>query len=272
MNCEQRFQLLFPYSTGELAQEEMAEMKAHLEMCDTCATRVTSLRALESCVRETLHKPTHSPKLANTVMAVLAFPARQPRRGWVWAWSVAACLVVVLLARSVFVASPTRTVKPAPEHRPKERIIATDKLPEDTAPLVVPTINERNLIATYPDRRNATQGIALKAPRHQQSLHFAVVHKSQKQMALGSSEPARKLAGQSELADDALAPTEVGSRKTTMTIAFGGIVTSRVRENHLSLLPPNNDAADIERPPLKTVVKRPGFSQPGIAPESRENT
>jgi hypothetical protein len=266
--------LLFPYSTGELAEEEMAEMKAHMATCAVCTGRLESLRVMESCVRTTLRRPMQTPKLADTVMEVVTEQTRRPRRGWVWAWAAAGCLLVALLARFVFVASPTQTVKLPQEHRPKERTVATNKIPQAETrhadPVVSP--NNRDLVAAQPDHRRAGQNIVPKAPRQQRSFHLASVREDQRKLALQSHEPARNTSGQSEPADDAPAPTEVESRKTTMTIAFGNLVVSRVRENHVSLLPPNKDAADIERPPLKTVVKRPEFSQPDGTPESRENT
>lgn len=107
MNCNIAIVWMHDYLDGELPQQDIRELKAHLLACPACRARFDELERTESMLSSSFHAsssytPEHSEQLSERIMAALP----QKRKQAVWfrwvrnhpAVSVAALFVFVMMS------------------------------------------------------------------------------------------------------------------------------------------------------------------------------
>jgi anti-sigma factor RsiW len=112
MNCDQALTLINPYVDGELDLVTSLEVERHLAECKPCAAEEAGLRTLRSTIRDTAPYRTASARLQKSVGAAIR-DARRAERGpslmlrrSAWAGAVAAILLVAIILKGTFQASP----------------------------------------------------------------------------------------------------------------------------------------------------------------------
>lgn len=141
MTCETFEQLLPPWLTGELSDEQGADMQAHLAQCGACqqvaAAMQGVLRACEQMEREVTVPPEVQAAWRRRIRAEAAVPQRSAlvRRSRQWA-AAAAVLVMVaggmMLYRSQIRETPNAEALPQADQNPS---MARMALPEEAGTL-----------------------------------------------------------------------------------------------------------------------------------------
>ena len=72
LNCEQAREKLFDFLDRELADEEAALVREHIEMCDPCSQTFASIQEFIVCVKARLRETRLPPELVQRITAALA--------------------------------------------------------------------------------------------------------------------------------------------------------------------------------------------------------
>ena len=258
MNCSEICEKLLSYTNGELCGPEKAELEAHVEECTVCRARLEALQAAESCIRESLREPVESPDLADSVMALLPKQEGPVVRKWVWAWAVAAGLVVVIGVR-LFVWTGGEHEPRQPGDMTPTKIVETPAPPDET-------------VARSPEP--PVVGKAAAKPKRADSVRPKRISKLDKkrrerrQKEPDQAYPAAKAAAPSPVMvviERKAEPSDGPERRSlvTATMVLGERTITTTRETVIIPLRPDEDAAFIDRPPLKVVsIPRRGV-EPG---------
>lgn len=106
--CEEFAPLLSAYFDGELTERECAEVRAHLENCETCRVRLAEYAAVRSEMLTVFAEEEVPEGFAEGVMAAVraekaaAAPKKAKKRTWKRYLPIAACAAIVLLSASLF--------------------------------------------------------------------------------------------------------------------------------------------------------------------------
>jgi hypothetical protein len=133
MKCEDRFEMLFRYSEGDLGPREALELETHLNDCDACRSRLAKLRGMESCVRRSLAQRPPSPDLSRSVMRAVTREDKPQRRGWMWMWKHASAYVAVGMLLGGFM---------RPHVLPEQPTVIATMTPSVTLPGIIQSMNK----------------------------------------------------------------------------------------------------------------------------------
>lgn len=106
--CEEFAPLLSAYFDGELTEKECAQVRAHLEECEDCRTRLSEYAALRAGLLDALTEEEPPADFTPNVMAAVraekasTAPKKAKKRTWQRYLPVAACAAIVLLSASLF--------------------------------------------------------------------------------------------------------------------------------------------------------------------------
>ena len=105
MNCERALELISAELDGELAQQERADLQAHLDACPDCRETYAQLHELDAALKESELEPPAA--LHDTVMQTIRREKKRRRPAWLSAAVIAAAAALVLLAgRAGIIALP----------------------------------------------------------------------------------------------------------------------------------------------------------------------
>ena len=259
MNCSEVTRRLSAYADSELEGRGKEDVGAHVAKCAACAKRLEALEIMQARVRESLLQPVESPDMTESVVMLLPAPTRRKSVASRWAWGVAAVCVVAAVAIYLVVLSPRSNnvvlrdrgvpkqqkrvvaVKPGEKHygtgigatRPVDPpIVAKQRPTREPKRLVkrIPTSGHKTRIAPAP----RPAGLALVEPKRE-SAPTVTIRMTERPLPASDGQTRRAL---------------------VMTVTLNGRASLSVRETVVTSLPPDPDAAQIVRPPLKTVVER----------------
>jgi hypothetical protein len=248
------------FADGEITGRDEELLRQHLETCECCGSAYESILALQTSLTEGLKESCGSPDITEAVMALLPHQRRCPtvirRLSWAaCATAVAAAVAFVFLS----ISHPnTKTTATRPVRKP--------------SPTMAMGTADRRLQSPAPGRESAKP--AQKGTSHRPRLVRKPFPTRKRVAANGKLHRT----GNSDISVDEVPrivriavseeflPTENGVRRTriTTTVAMNGVELSHDRLVTATTLPPDEDAASIERPPLRTVaVPRPSYGPDG---------
>jgi len=255
MECLEISRKLSAYADDELSITEMAEVETHLGECPACSRQVETLRALQSKMRQSLAERIESPDFSGSLLSQLRLGHKTVQPRLVWGFAAAACLIAVVALSSLLIVRqrhegyPATSGAKAPQPGPQvavrpERPSAGPLRGESSSlggDLRIATQKPRpGLRICHLMRPKFPAGSRSREPAPWRSSHFPTVE-------------IRVTAAESTVANGER------RRRIVAIVAVGGAKVHEEVVREVVSSPPNVVAADIVRPPLETVVKRPAL-------------
>jgi hypothetical protein len=94
VSCEHFEELLSRYVEGDLPEEDIRTVEAHLSRCERCSESLVFYYALEESLKGRKERIPSPGKTSEAVCARLGLPLVRTRRRAVWSIPIAACMVL----------------------------------------------------------------------------------------------------------------------------------------------------------------------------------
>ena len=239
MNCNDRFEDILLFESGDLDDQAKSRLDAHLRECPVCAARLAKLRAIEAHIVQSLAQPEAVPDITRLVMSRIlekqARPARRLVLAYVAGLFAATCLLLFGLDKTGLLRSPTK----------KQAIVAETpaRVPARSGEVPREPLEKRQ---ATPDLRPGSQ--LEKIPRL--SPLKTAVRPPRGTGPRRSPRPAD--AGHGDLRIE----LRIEGNTSRIVVAARGVehvLEVGIRNKSLPT-PPDPEASNVKRPPLQTVV------------------
>jgi hypothetical protein len=237
LNCNDRLEDILILESGDLDEQTQSELYAHLRECPVCAARLARLQRIEACIAGSLGQPEVGPDITASVMSRISGEASRSSRRLVLAYGAglvaAVCLLLFASDKAGLLRSPSKkqvTVAKAPTPVPAKSIEALPEPAEARG-----TTEVRRGSQPQGTRRPSLSKIAFRPPRR--------------------TSPQRGLRPADAGRGDLRIELRTEGNTSSIVVARGAehVLEVGVRNKSIST-PPDPEASNVERPPLKTVV------------------
>jgi len=238
LNCNDRFEDILLFESGDLDDQAQSRLEAHLRECPVCAARLAKVRAIEARIVQSLAQPEAVPDITRLVMSRIlekqARPARRLAFAYIAGLLAAACLLLFGLDKTGLLRSPTKkhvTVAKAPARAPAKSIEALRQPTEARG-----TTEVRPGSQLQGTRRPSLSKMAFRPPR--------------------PTSPRRSLRPADTGHGDLRIELRIEGNTSRIVVAARGaehVLEVGIRNKSIPT-PPDPEASTVKRPPLQTVV------------------